>query len=205
MAFVPAPNIVQVELRCLLAGQHIENRFTINALTTPTDAIVDSITNVVSNWAQATYFNQLPNAVQLTETVGTDLSVVNGAQHTIVPSSTVLGGLTDPAMPNETTFCVSHRSGARGRSARGRSYVLAVPKGQVTANEVSNAWATNVTAAFNTLRTDISTEGWDWVVVSYRSGNAPRPGGPVFFSILTSIFTDLVVDSMRRRKPGVGS
>jgi len=204
MAFVAAPNIVMVEVRATKAGQKIENRFTIDALTAVTPAIVADITNVVSNWAQSTYFDYLPEQVTLVETVGTDLSVHEGAQHTIVPSGTIIGQQTGPSLPNEVTLCVSLRSDARGRSARGRAFVLGLTRQGVNENEVTAGYAANFVSAFEALKTAITTEGWAWVVVSYRTNNAPRPGGPVYFPITTCVVVDLVVDSMRRRKPGVG-
>jgi len=42
-------------------------------------------------------------------------------------------------------------------------------------------------------------------VVSYISNKVPRPGGPVYFPVVSFQYEDLVVDSMRRRKPGVGT
>lgn len=204
MPFVAAPNIVMVEVRATKAGQKIENRFTIDALTAVTPAVVADVTNVVSNWAQATYFDSLPEQVQLVETVGTDLSVHEGAQHTIVPEGTVIGALTGPSMPNEVTLCVSLRSDARGRSARGRAFVLGLSRQGVVENNVNTGYANDFVNAFTALKTAITTEGWAWVVVSYRTNNAPRPGGPVYFPITSVVVVDLVVDSMRRRKPGVG-
>lgn len=205
MAFVPAPNIVMVELRCTLDGQNIENRWMFNALTTPTPGIVAEITNLVSVWAQNAYFDWLPNAVQLREVVGTDMSVQNGVQHTITPEAAVLGGLIGEAMPNEVTLCVSLRTGVRGRSARGRTYVLALVEQHVTQNTVAQVLIDAQVATFQALIDTMTTNGRPMAIVSYRSNNAPRVGGPVYFLVETAVVTDSIVDSMRRRKPGVGT
>lgn len=205
MSFVAAPQIVQVEVRCTLDSQRVENVFDIDALTTVTPTIVDDITNLVSVWAQDTYFDLLPHNVALREVVGTDLTTITGTQVTITPSGSVVGAVAANALANETTLCISHRTGNRGRSARGRSYVLALPVDEVAGNNVAAGWADLLVAAFETLRTRVNTAGWAWVVVSRRSGGVPRPGGPVYFPITTNLVTDLIVDSMRRRKPGVGS
>lgn len=205
MAFVPAPNIVMVEVRALLDSQQIENRFMVDALTAVTPTNLDDITNFVSVWAQAHYFPLLPNAVSLREVVGTDLTTQNGQQHTIVPSGSVIGGTAQAPMPNETSFCVSLHTGSRGRSARGRSYVLALGKGQVAGNIIDSGYLTSMVAAYQELIDTLSTNGFALVVVSYRANKVPRPGGPVYFPITTAVATDNIVDSMRRRKPGVGS
>lgn len=205
MPFVPAPNIVMVEARCTLDGQNIENRWHFNAQTTPTAAIVDDITNFVSVWVQNQYFDWLPATVQLREVVGTDLTVENGYQSTIVPSGTVVGAVGGLVLPNEVTICVSLRSAVRGRSARGRSYVLALPSAQVTNNTLSSVWVDGLTASFQILIDDMDTNGFPMMIVSYRNDKNPRPGGPVYFQVVTAVVVDAIVDSMRRRKPGVGT
>jgi len=205
MAFVPAPNIVMVEIRATLGGQKIENRVMVDALTTPTASIVSDICNVVNVWAQGTYFDQLPDAVALTEVVATDLTVENGDQITITPVGPFVGALLGTTMPNEVSFCVSLRSSSRGRSARGRAYVLGLVQSDVNGNNLSSTRAEGLRSAFEELKTVINEAGWALTIVSYRHNNAPRVGGPVYFLVETVVVTDLVVDSMRRRKPGVGS
>lgn len=205
MPFVPAPNIVMVEVRALLAGQHVENRFMVDVLTAVTPTLVDDVANAVNVWAQGTYFDHLPAAVQLSEVVATDMSVAEGTQVTIAPTGTFVGALDTPAMPNEVTFCISLRSGSRGRSARGRAYVLAITRDAVTGNDYLAARADQHVSDFQALIDAMTTAGWALVVVSYISGGAPRVGGPVYFPITTPLYTDLTVDSMRKRKPGVGS
>jgi hypothetical protein len=69
-------------------------------------------------------------------------------------------------------------------------------------------WATraaDLVADFTALRTAITGAGWEWVIASYIADGAPRVGGPVYFPILSVAFQDLIVDSMRSRKPGVGN
>lgn len=205
MAFVPAPNIVMVEVRATLEGQQIENRFNINAQEAVTPTIVNDITNVVNNWAITQYFDWLPVAVQLRETVGTDLTVQNGDQVTLVPEAPVVGAVGGAQEPNEVTICVSLRSGLRGRSARGRSYVFALPKVQVSGNVLSETWIDGFVTSYQILIDALATNGTPLTIVSYRTNNAPRPGGPVYFAVTTALIVDPIVDSMRRRKPGVGS
>lgn len=205
MPFIPAPNIVMAEVRASLAGQDIENRFMIDVLTTPDAALVSDVANIVNVWAQGTYFDHLPNAVTLREVVATDLTTSDGAQHTITPTGPFTGALTEEPMPNEVSFCISLRSGSRGRSARGRMYVLAMTKFAVVGNFLNAARADLHRQDMQDLIDVVAGQGWQMVVVSYVTNNAPRPGGPVYYPIVTATFEDLTVDSMRRRKPGVGS
>jgi len=205
MPFIPAPQIVQVEVRGLNDGQQIENRFNIDALTTVTPALVADICNLVSVWAQTDYFPLLPSSIQLTEVFAKDLTTITGSQHTIVPASPVFGGQVAAPAPNEVSFCVSLRSGNAGRSARGRYFVLGVPKDLITANTLNATLRGQHVAAGQELIDTMVGGGFALVVVSYFSGGVVRPGGPVYFPIITAVSVDGIVDSQRRRKPGNGS
>jgi hypothetical protein len=205
MPFVPAPQIVKVETRALFNGQHVENSFEFDALETVTQAIVDEITNFVSVWAQAEYWPLLPTIVQLLEVVGTDMSDENGFTHTIVPSGTVVGGRGGDCMPNETSFCVSLRSSSRGRSARGRKFVLGILKDDTINNDLIGSMPADFVGAFQALIDTMTTEGRPLVIVSRISGGAPRVGGPVYFPVVTAVAVDNTLDSQRKRKPGNGS
>jgi len=205
MAFVPAPQIVMAEIRARFAGQSIENRVMVDVLAPVTPALVDDVANIVDVWAQAQYFPVLPTRVVLNSVVATDMSAQDGAQHTITPEATVTGGLAAEVMPNETTFCIGLKSNSRGRSARGRFYVLGLARPDVTDNDLSAVRANSFVAALNDLIDRITTAGWRLVVVSYISNGVPRAGGPVYYEIVNATFSDLVVDSMKSRKPGVGT
>jgi hypothetical protein len=205
MAFVPAPNIVQAEVRATLAGQKIENRWMIDVLTAVTPTLVDDVANLVNVWAQDTYFDFLPDAVALVATVATDMSDANGAQVTIAPTGSFTGALGEEPMPNEVTFCISLHTASRGRSARGRSYMLATTKFTVTGNDLSAGRADQYKGAIQTLIDRVAAAGWSLVIVSYIANGVPRPGGPVYFGVTTATYTDLVVDSQRGRKPGNGT
>lgn len=205
MPFIPAPNIVMVEIRALFDNQQVENRLMFNAQTTPTPAIVQEITEMVSSWAIDSYFDWLPSAITLREVVGTDLSNQNGVQHTEVPPAPVGGALVGEPMPNETTLCVSLRSGFRGRSARGRAYALGLTVEGVTGNIVATVISDGLVGVFQTLIDTAAAAGRPMAIVSYFTNNAPRVGGPVYFLVETAVVTDNIVDSQRRRKPGVGT
>jgi hypothetical protein len=205
MPFVPAPNIVQAEIRATLDGQNIENRIMIDVLTTPTPTIVEDVAVLVNDWTQATYFDHIPSAVSLRSIVATDLSAADGSQHTITPSGPFVGALSNPPEPNEVTFCVSLRTGSRGRSARGRFYVLAVQKADVVGNYIDSGRAASYVSDLDTLIADVIAAGWALSIVSYITDGAPRVGGPVYYPVVNATFIDLAVDSMKRRKPGVGS
>lgn len=205
MAFIPAPNIVMAEILATKDSQKIENRFMVDVLTTPSPTIVENVANIVNVWAQDFYFDHLPNSITLRGVQATDMSTQNGSQVLITPTGPFAGALAGPHMPNEVTFCLQLKTASRGRSARGRTYVLGVSRSDVTGeNTFWDVRATDLVNDFTELKSRITTAGWQWVVVSYRNNKVVRPGGPVYFPIESVGYNDLIVDSMRRRKPGIG-
>lgn len=205
MAYVPAPQIAQTEIRALQAGQKIENRIMVDALTPITPVVLADIAGLVLTWASSTYFLNVTNNVSLTEVVSTDLTTQNGSQISAQPSIGVAGTAGENPMPNESAFCVSLRSSARGRSARGRFYAFGLDKELVVANEVAGSYRTAIVGALNSLISVLDTNGYALVVVSFVANGAPRVGGPVYFPITSAVSVDATVDSMKSRKPGVGS
>lgn len=205
MAFVPAPNIVMVEARCTMLGQKVENRFMCHSPTAIDNAKLQACAIAVWDWWELEYAAVLTSNVLLVETVATDLSEENGEQYTYAPDTTTTGTAGGGPLPNEVSLCVSLRTGSRGRSARGRFYCLCVPEdAREDPNTVTAAHAALVVGAGTALISALDSVA-PLTIVSYRNNNAPRPGGPVYFEVTSAVLTDRVLDSMRRRKPGVGT
>jgi hypothetical protein len=206
MAFVAAPNIAMIEWRCTRNGQQIENRLMVNMLTTPNPTLLAGIAVQMWDWWENTHSAHLSDTINLREVVATDMSQQNGSQAVYAPDTTTVGLQTGAALPNEVAFCVSLRSGSRGRSARGRWYTLSVVQAQmVDDNFLTPTAAGEFVADINALLAIIEGDSYLPVIVSYRSGGIPRPGGPVYFPITNATAVDAGVDSQRRRKPGVGT
>jgi len=206
MPFVPVANTAMVEMRATMQGQHIENRVMVDALIPITPEILESIALTCQTWWEDEYAPLLSNQVSLVEVVATDLTSAEGPQVSVSPAIPTSGANSDLTYPNEVSLCISLRTGGRGRSARGRFYKLSLNQSQMSAtNEVTAAHAAACVAALNGLRDAISTAGYNLIIVSYRHDNAPRPGGPVKFTVTHATVVDNIVDSMRRRKPGVGT
>jgi len=205
MAFVPAPNIVQVELRCTLDGQNIENRWNVNVFHEPTSADLTAIANNVASTVIEDWIPTIPDAVTFREIHLRSLHTANGIELTApfpIPSN---GSLVGGVLPSNVTLCVSLRSSSSGRSARGRLYWMGLVEGDVTGNVVSTPRGAAIVAAVQAMIAALTTAGYAWVIVSYFTNNAPRVGGPVYFLVQNALIVDSVVDSQRRRLPGRGT
>lgn len=206
MAFVPAPNIIMTEIRYTLFGQHIENRIMVDNGGTVDSADLEAVAIAAWNWAENTLFAHVSDELHLNQVLTTDLTSGEGGQFTYAPDATTEGAVTGSMLPNEVAFCVSLHTASRGRSARGRMYIPAIPVSlTVDANNLTTVAAGNYVSDVQALISDL-TEGTRFpVIVSYIHDGAPRVGGPVFFPIISAAATDTILDSQRRRRPGIGS
>lgn len=206
MPFVAAPNIIEVEFRYTLFGQQCENRIMVDNLAAVDAAACEAAAILAWNWWETSYAANITSGCALREVVATDLTASDGAQFTYAPDTTTAGTGSGSAMPNEVSLCVSLRTASRGRSARGRWFVAGIPNTQMAnANNIETSYGSAVTSDISTLLAAFATAGQQVVIVSYISGGDPRPGGPVYYPVESCLIVDTVVDSQRRRKPGVGT
>lgn len=206
MAFVPAPNIVQCEIRALLDGQHVENRFYVNCLHEPTTADLNTIANALSGVVSTDWVPLLPLSWIGNEFFLRSLHTENSPQLTVpLPAGSFTGTHGIPQLPNNCTLCVSLRSSFAGRSARGRMYWQALCEDQVTLNQVLPTPAADITNAVRAIDVAMTANSFDFTIVSFINNGAPRVGGPVYFSINSVLIVDTVIDSQRRRLPGRGN
>jgi hypothetical protein len=205
MPFVPAADTCQIEAVYEWDGQIVENvfhyRFTAGS---PTETDVGSLADVVRAYIHDEILPLAADTLTFLRLVAKMIDVIDGilvVNTTGLPAS---GGGGSDALPNNVTATFSWRTGLSGRSRRGRSYLLGLQEGQVTANALSPAAVTAYTEAWEGLRLVASEDGWEMVVVSKFSGGAPRVAA-VVTPITTGFFVDSTIDSQRRRLPGRGS
>lgn len=204
MPFIPVPNGVQAEIRYLQQDQRIENTFwflTPGANPTPTD--LQSITDFLWNWWQDEIQPIQSNFVLLREIYVTDQSDAAGETNTYSPASTTTGANANEPMPNSTTIAISLRTAKRGRSYRGRSYVVGLTRNQVVNSNLTSAAGTAWVAAYDALISGAAAGGYQLCVCSRFAGGDPRPAG-VLTPVTDALITDFTIDSQRRRLPGRG-
>lgn len=113
------------------------------------------------------------------------------------------GDITAP-MPNNVTFALKKLSGLTGRSARGRSYWIGIPKDKThsaSENRLDATYITNILSAIDSIRTNIDTTGlWEAVLVSRFTAGAKRSFGVTFPWVGTTFVND-VIDTQRGRLP----
>lgn len=210
MPFVPVTNTVLAELRMTADNQFVENTLYFEYLTLPTLTEMTTLGQALIDWWDANIAPLIWIGVELREVVITALNSSTGLQATVVPATTQLGELNVSALPMNVSLTVSFRTGLRGRSFRGRNYIVGLVEGQTTAaNEIVSATSAAFVDAYSLLLDFGQDIGASWVVVSRFSGvdgngdPIPRAAG-VTTPITSVLVVDNIVDSQRRRLPGRG-
>ena len=155
------------------------------------------------NW-QGNWRTEQPAEAFYVRTEVRGLAVENDLVATASVSSNA-GTHISAALPNNVTFAIKKQSGFTGRSARGRCYWIGIPQSEITVadeNLLAAAYAALIVANVDTVRTSINTVGlWEAVLVSRQQGGLKRSEG-VTFPWVSTINTDLRVDTQRSRLPG---
>jgi len=210
MPFVPVADTALVECRMLYDGQRVENTLWFQNEGGPFDpGPLGDLAAIVHTWWQDHYSTLVSDLVTLSEVVATDMASETGAQVSVSASGDI-GQQIGGGMPGNVSLAVSFRTTARGRSFRGRNYLVGVPTEQmVTISSVESAYAADVATEYTALIAAAVAGSFDWVVASRFSGvdgdgkPIPRTAG-VVTPISNVIVVDRVLDSQRRRLPGRG-
>jgi len=211
MPFVPVANTVLAELRMTIDLQQVENTLYFEFGGPPSVSDMNDLGDALISWWNSFYAPLSWTGLQLREVVVTDLTTATSAQVTRVPATPALGTVGDNAVSTNTSLVVSFRTANRGRSFRGRNYIVGITEGQkLGANQINppviEAWIEAYEAMIG-VPTVVSAI---WVVVSRFSGidgngdPIPRAAG-VTTPIEAVTIVDPVVDSQRRRLPGRGN
>jgi len=205
MAFVPAPNILLVEVRATKALQHIENRFHINCFHAPTLSDIEDINAILVTQLGSLWAPNLPTDVSINSVFYRSLQTENSIQLEVPFVPGIAGTHIGIPGPNQNTYCVSLRTGSAGRSARGRLYWLGLSEAQYAVNEIEAVSGPAIVGAVESLRASIQASGRGMSIVSYFNAGVPRPGGPVYFLVTNVLATRSTLSSQRRRMPGYGT
>jgi hypothetical protein len=192
-----------------LDGQDVENTLWFVAASEPNTGNMGVLAATMEGWWVSDYAPQISQAVQLRETVVTSMDSATGPQVTRVPTSTTLGSRTDEIMPNSVSLVVSFRTDLRGRSFRGRNYVVGLTAEEVTGNQVNSDIVAAFQDAYSNILTVVTDTDYEWVVASRFSGvdseGKPIPRSEGIGTPITSVtVVDNIIDNQRRRLPGRG-
>lgn len=208
MPFIPFEDCVTVTVQGQVDGQLTINDLSFRSSTGPRSlADVQALVAAVGVWYDSSIASRLNEAWTGLRLTGKGLTNPNGLI-VVQDFTATVGQIAGEAAPNNCTMAVSFQTGLSGRSFRGRNYVPCLTNSQVTGNYIDSTWAQSIVDAYSDLtfpaNIGILPGGWEWVVLSRKSGGVDRSVG-VFTEITNVVVTDLVVDSQRNRLPGRGN
>jgi hypothetical protein len=108
------------------------------------------------------------------------------------------------AVPFQCAFCVTHLTGLVGRSNRGRTYFGYLSEADNNNGLLAVARANGLRNGLAAVRTIMANAGWTHVVVS-RVRNKTRLNVAVTVPVIGYKYTDLIIDTQRRRRLNLGS
>lgn len=200
MAFQPAPGCIEVQIRWTFLSNVLgQSRFIV--LSPDYDQTqMDAVTSIVDDWVHEELKPILSAGVTYRETYAKGLEDLIDLQSSDA-TNTGVGGVSGGINPNNNTVAMALRTGFTGRSARGRLYIPPTPVSQMSvANVLNSATATAWLVAMGVLDGLLLAQG-AFVGVLQRVSE----GVPLEFAVLRTVteyaFTDLFMDSQRRRLP----
>lgn len=209
MAFIPGPKVAMVTVNATIDEQELQNtlyfRLNAPAPSWPQVSLELLVKEVRDYWASA-WQPTASDRITFRGVEASDLTSADGITAAIDWGLPATGGQSLALLPNNCSLAVSFRTARRGRSYRGRNYIVGIPENQVVSNEVDGAWAEAARAFYEGILTQDWTAPGDlctWGVFSRYANGDPRPVG-VFEPITSVTLTNLVIDSQRNRLPGRG-
>lgn len=199
--FVPAAKTAQVEMVYTAAGQIMENVYHVVGTADWTLTSLTALINDFVGWE--TTYGKYQRAVNVfcTKIKASDLSTQFGPISETAEN--IEGVEADGPFPNNVTVAVKWITGLRGRSHRGRTYHIGLPRSYVDAseNQLGPTAITDMVTCYRALKNTAFTNSGILNVRSIRTANAYRTTS-LMTPIVDAVLADAFVDSQRRRLPG---
>lgn len=192
-------------MRYSLWGQIIQNVFYFRRSGGWSEAnLLEQLTELLAAW-HINIKPLLPTVITLVDLIATDVATEDAEQATLAasaPGTNATAAFENPG----TTFAIKFATDRVGRSYRGRMYWPVLLTTQVNEGQIaSTAAALAIVAGVADMFADTSSvTGNEHVIVSYMNDCAWRTTAAVT-AVRTYTYTDLNLDSQRRRLPGRGT
>jgi hypothetical protein len=205
MAFVAIANCCAIELRMLWNSQRVALTFGFYKSGGYDSSDLITISDAMGLWWYTyarTYQMAYANMREVYARSLDSESAPSYSNTTYVGVTGTMGGST--TSPNNVCFCLSFRTGLRGRANRGRNYWFGFGPSQVTnQNYITSAYRANLIALYNRLLPGGGSipSGHVWVVLSRQLNHVIQGRHIPITSVLA---VDDTLDSQRKRLPGRG-
>lgn len=205
MPFVPANNVVLVEMIQTLASQSCENTIYMQGAQAWSLSDMESLASEmrvwwVNNMAPLLAGDTVLNKIRVTDLTSQSAPSIEYSTLLPVNASDASGSVT---LPNNVTLVVKFVTQQRGRSYRGRNYLVGIRNGRLSGpNTVTSAYAQSVVNAYGQLQVLVFTNTASHVIVSRMANGQWRQAAAV--TDVSAYTVNLNLDSQRRRLPERG-
>jgi len=197
MPFVPTPNGLECVIKMTQQGVPVVNVYHFDAGHSITITDVNAVLTAMDTWLTNQFAPLVSSTITFDEIVVTDISVANGIQGSIIPTTATGGAAGTPAAAN-AALVVSQRTNFTGRSFRGRTYIGGLTQTvQVTSHEVTTTYVAAVVVAWQNLITTLQTAGYVLSVLSKVALGVSRAAG--ILTEIVGLVVNTTIDSQRRR------
>lgn len=200
-----SPGVIKCELRYLSRGEKIENVFYVHTILTIDESVLDTLATAILTNATGPITNHLPNTASVQELVLTDITTTSSMRK-VYTTGLPTTGSQSAGIANALSFAIHKSSTGRGRSNSGRVYIPAIPDTKLNGNDINATWANEWVAVWNDLKDDINALGsGDYLyglLSTMRDGVFQDPA--IFVAVSNHSYTDLHLDTQRRRGAGRG-
>lgn len=203
MAFIPVANTAKIEAVYWNGNSYSENVFHFKASAALDEAALVDLAEDLHSWWTTSARGFMPPTLFLSKIIVSDLTSESA------PAIEYTAGLPSPGtssgtiLPMNVTAAVKWTTGYRGRSYRGRTFMVGLIEENVTGDQIISAALANYKGVFEyLLNNTFSQVDGGLAVVSRYHNNAPRSQGVA--TLITDVDIDPTIDSQRRRLLGRG-
>lgn len=198
MAFIPAPNTAEAVINWVGESQPMANVLHFEHAGGYDQTAIDLLAAVIDASVDAYIIPLVYTGIDYVLTKVTGLASVNDLTATNATNAQA-GISTGATPPQQQSYAVGLRSNFTGRSARGRVYMPPTSMTNFTnGRTLSTTYSDAAVDAIADMLDDAAAAGWNCVITSYQTANAPRTTAVNFLVTQVGV-ADLNVDTQRRR------
>jgi hypothetical protein len=205
MSFIPTANAVRVALQGVVNSNDAVNTLWFLGLAPASDGDLVNLALALEAWYtdNLTPLNSHDFALNSIYLVAQDSLSAPSLLHVGDLPST--GTVSSPIVSPQTAPVIKFSTPNRGRSGRGRNYIIGCPLASLASPGVLSTGAeANYIEAYSALPAAALSAGFNHVVVSHQFDGAPLlVGNPQLVSAYT--FVSASLGTQRRRRIGIGS
>lgn len=203
MPFIEVPECVLVEMIYATGGGRAENTLWYHTTSLLSEETLTDLAVLIEDWHDD-WLRALQGAsVQLETIKVTAMDTASSAMIEYSVSPAQAGTASGALLPSNVTGAITFITQFRGRSNRGRNFIIGLTEGMVVNDTIDPTVVAAWEAAYEDMRADFITENFYHSVVSRYSGKdsegkpLPRPEG--VYVPVSRYRMDDTVDSQRRR------